>query len=130
MTASIKVNGYIQAPSETDYDKKKFEFSLDRKPRNPATCTSLGDPHFKTFDGRKYSYYGAGLHYLVKSDRLDVQAEHYACHPKMYCNSNVAIRHYGGIFLFSLDGTTGQTKLELYGDVGGIKTTKISDEVR
>jgi len=36
-------------------------------------CTFWGDPHFKTFDGARPSYYGEGEFYIVKSAALAVQ---------------------------------------------------------
>jgi len=36
-------------------------------------CTFWGDPHFKTFDGGRPSFYGEGEFYIVKSAQLSVQ---------------------------------------------------------
>jgi len=36
-------------------------------------CTFWGDPHFKSFDGARPSFYGEGEFYIVKSNKLSVQ---------------------------------------------------------
>eukprot|EP00164_Ancoracysta_twista_P000550 GFYU01000734.1.p1 GENE.GFYU01000734.1~~GFYU01000734.1.p1 ORF type:complete len:1529 (-),score=557.19 GFYU01000734.1:343-4929(-) len=36
-------------------------------------CQTWGDPHFLTFDGLQYSYFGIGEYWLVKTDLLEVQ---------------------------------------------------------
>ena len=47
---------------------------------NSAIAT--GDPHFLTFDGTKFDFQGQGYYYLIKSDRLIVQAFLVCC---KYC---------------------------------------------
>ena len=38
-----------------------------------ATCYGVGDPHYKSFDGSYFDFYGKGQFYLVKSNQLQIQ---------------------------------------------------------
>lgn len=44
-----------------------------------ARCSSYGDPHYQTFDGRKYGFMGKCSYYLMKTDKFTVEAENVAC---------------------------------------------------
>lgn len=39
-------------------------------------CTFWGDPHLKTFDGARPSFYGDGEYYIVKSDHVIIQGRY------------------------------------------------------
>ncbi|XP_070578867.1 von Willebrand factor D and EGF domain-containing protein-like [Ptychodera flava] len=39
---------------------------VHRKGKKSGTCTSTGDPHYMTFDGRKYDWYGVGDYVMVR----------------------------------------------------------------
>jgi len=41
-----------------------------------GTCTGWGDPHIRTFDGMRSDYYSSGEYYLVKSNKISIQARY------------------------------------------------------
>lgn len=44
-----------------------------------ARCGSVGDPHYVTFDGKRYDFMGKCSYYLMKTDAITVEAENVAC---------------------------------------------------
>ena len=48
-------------------------------PGGITRCTSNGDPHFMTFDGRRYDNYRIGDWVMVKSDRRDFAVSLFSC---------------------------------------------------
>ncbi|XP_016844891.1 hemocytin [Nasonia vitripennis] len=44
-----------------------------------ARCSAVGDPHYTTFDGKRYDFMGKCSYYLVKADNYSVEAENAAC---------------------------------------------------
>merc|ERR1719174_939950 len=41
-----------------------------------GTCIGWGDPHLRTFDGKRADYYSSGEYYLVKSGPVSIQARY------------------------------------------------------
>merc|ERR550534_2124738 len=41
-----------------------------------GTCIGWGDPHLRTFDGKRADYYSSGDYYLVKSGPISIQAQY------------------------------------------------------
>lgn len=49
-----------------------------------ARCSAIGDPHYRTFDGKNFDFMGKCSYYLLKTDDgLEISAENVAC-PGMY----------------------------------------------
>ncbi len=78
-----------------------------------ATCWGLGDPHYQSFDGRRFDFYGKGEYWLVKSRRLAIQSR------LEQLPSNAAISFHSGVAFAgeALQGTT----VEVLGAAGGLR---------
>jgi hypothetical protein len=50
-----------------------MDYSVSRGPGTGATCTSNGDPHYHTFDGKSYDFMGIGCYQLVRAGYLTIQ---------------------------------------------------------
>jgi von Willebrand factor len=44
-----------------------------------ARCSAVGDPHYTTFDGKRYDFMGKCSYYLVKGEDYCIEAENAAC---------------------------------------------------
>ena len=77
-----------------------------------ATCYGVGDPHYKSFDGSYFDFYGKGQFYLVKSNQLQIQT----LLTQLPSNSYVSF-HTGVAFAGSaMRGST----LQVLGGAGGL----------
>ena len=45
-------------------------------PSSAGSCYSMGDPHFKTFGGQTYDFYGVGLYSLLDTEQVTIQPLH------------------------------------------------------
>ncbi len=78
-----------------------------------ATCWGLGDPHYKSFDGQRFDFYGKGEYWLVKNRRLGIQSR------LEQLPSNAAISFHSGV-AFAGDALQGTT-VEVLGAAGGLR---------
>ena len=44
-----------------------------------AKCSAIGDPHYTTFDGKRYDFMGKCSYYLVRSGDFSIEAENQVC---------------------------------------------------
>lgn len=44
-----------------------------------ARCAAVGDPHYTTFDGKRYDFMGKCSYYLVKGENYTIEGENVAC---------------------------------------------------
>lgn len=44
-----------------------------------ARCSAVGDPHYTTFDGKKYDFMGQCSYYLLETAGFSVETENVAC---------------------------------------------------
>jgi len=124
---------------------KAFSPSLVVAPSNPAAsckCSSTGDPHYVTFDNRKFDLYTPGTYHLMKSRdcTFDVQTLTFRYGTTVAVNGLVSIRYLDDVV--TLARTPGSTAgsawtgppvvrgngvtLGATTSIGGIKATMIS----
>ncbi|KAJ8329634.1 hypothetical protein O5D80_002200 [Batrachochytrium dendrobatidis] len=94
------INAHMVQEGQTT-EIPKVEYGCDRKPAAGGTCTSIGDPHYQTFDSLTFSSQVIGHYYLLKSDDFEIQVITHSCGPNVSCTAAIAIRY--GSTLMVLD---------------------------
>lgn len=54
-----------------------------------SRCAAIGDPHYVTFDGKKYDFMGKCSYYLMQTDDMTVEAENVVCSGAISENMNL-----------------------------------------
>lgn len=44
-----------------------------------SRCSAIGDPHYLTFDGKRFDFMGKCSYYLLKTDNFSIESENVAC---------------------------------------------------
>ncbi|KAI8920589.1 hypothetical protein BC831DRAFT_553248 [Entophlyctis helioformis] len=100
---TIPLSIRVHAAADADgYHNAEVELPCKRKPAVGGVCTSLGDPHFKSFDGLSFSSQPLGNHHLVKSADLNIQVIQDRCGDHVTCNTAVAIRYGSSIMIYDI----------------------------
>ncbi|KAF4531557.1 hypothetical protein B566_EDAN013560 [Ephemera danica] len=61
--------------------------------QNTVTCSATGDPHYTTFDGKKYDFMGQCSYYLVHHPTFSIEAENVGCGAAVLsCTKSVTVR--------------------------------------
>ncbi|XP_037900754.1 hemocytin [Glossina fuscipes] len=55
-----------------------------------ARCGAIGDPHYQTFDGKRYDFMGKCTYYMLKTSNISVETENVACSGAISENLNLS----------------------------------------
>lgn len=86
-----------------------------------GVCSAFGDPHYTSFDGKKFDFMGIGFYYMLKTHNLSVIAETTACYGPPSCTYSITIK------VITNRGTSRTVQLlqELKVLVDGVATPKL-----
>ncbi|KAI8929361.1 hypothetical protein BC831DRAFT_509272 [Entophlyctis helioformis] len=109
--STIPLSIRMRAAAEADdYHNAETALPCSRKPAAGGVCSSIGDPHFKSFDGLSYSSQPSGTYHLVKSADLNVQVVQEPCGNGVTCNRAVAVRYGSSVMVYDIRGAQGDKK--------------------
>ncbi|KAJ3100423.1 hypothetical protein HDU96_010326 [Phlyctochytrium bullatum] len=91
-SSSYTLRAKVVSPRSA-YDGYEGKVAVTRKSRPSSRCAASGDPHYRTFDGKYYSYQGEGVFWLVNSPHLGIQADQMRCGKGVTCIRAVAIQY-------------------------------------
>jgi hypothetical protein len=85
-----------------------MDYAVTRGAGTGATCTSSGDPHYKSFDGKTFDFMGIGCYQLVRSGYLTIQTVTTQWgNTAASVNKAIAIRYGKAVWL--IDAVTGKS---------------------
>ena len=66
------------------------------KKRCEATCSAIGDPHYMTFDGKRFDFMGQCSYYMIYDPNFDIINDNIKCgHGEASCTKSITI-HING----------------------------------
>ncbi|KAH6584392.1 hypothetical protein BASA61_007479 [Batrachochytrium salamandrivorans] len=80
------------------------KLGCNRKPVTSNTCTSIGDPHYRHFDGLVYSTQSVGNYHLLNTPDFEVQTIIQLCTGPASCNGAVAVRYGATVMIIDVRG--------------------------
>ena len=132
-SSNNNVSVILEAPFDADLHKKEQFLRVCHEPKDRRACSSLGDPHYSTFDGKGFDSMSEGLLTLVKNDRLTIQVLQFKCHKthQITCNSEVAIRYMNTFIYWKVSREYNQSTIsgltvEQFGSTAEVRQTKLS----
>jgi hypothetical protein len=124
-SSSVNTNFKLKITSDsTDsvYHELSKSAEISRTSASAAMCTSWGDPHYVTFDQKKFNFYGDGDYYLIREETATfaVQTRQGGCskNGRVTCNFGVAVMYQDAVILAYIDANSGSFSYERPSDSG------------
>ncbi|KAI8912739.1 hypothetical protein EDD86DRAFT_116553 [Gorgonomyces haynaldii] len=97
----IVIKAKVDTPDQP-YDETAQEYKGHRTYTKGGVCTSIGDPHYTTFDGYAVTRQGSGAYHLFDHEHLSIQATQTECNPGTTCNGAVSVRYGSSVFILDV----------------------------
>jgi hypothetical protein len=110
-----------------DYNALTALLPVQRELAHAGTCTSWGDPHFVTWDRKKYNDYSYGDKFLIRHPTAEwvVQTRQQKC-ARVSCNLGVAVKYKGDVVVIEHEMDTPHLYVRSDGLPDGTKVTKLN----
>lgn len=125
----VSITFEVTASVDVSYRGVSNSFTALRRPISIAQCTAWGDPHFTSFDGLKYNYYGVGEFVLFRTFDASyvVQSQLRPCGGRgASCSFATAVKMQDSAFFLSVDAVTGVPSVRVLSDAiaDGVSVTQ------
>lgn len=85
-----------------------------------SRCAAIGDPHYSTFDGKRYDFMGKCSYYLMQTREMSVEAENVACSGAISENMN-----FLPSFTTEMPSCTKSLTIKFNDDAGQLRVIKL-----